>query len=273
MRAFHDHSASSCDLERPSRLVGVFPSRGPTVDNNYPKCQRCLRGVCHRTNIKMFLTSSIASICLLASLLCSLTSGAVARSTADWKSRSIYQIMTDRFARTDGSTSAPCDTWAGMYCGGSWQGIINQLDYIQGMGFTAIQISPVTENLPQTTRFGQAYHGYWPQDIFSTNDNFGSRDDLVALSQELHKRGMYFMVDVVINDMAYSTPNGNQTDIDYSVFQPFNDPKYYHPYCNITDYANYTDAQVRRASFLMHSPLTYHRRYAGLGTGGFLCLT
>lgn len=39
----------------------------------------------------------------------------------------------------------------------------SQLDYIQGMGFTAIWITPVTEQLPQDTGDGEAYHGYWQQ--------------------------------------------------------------------------------------------------------------
>ena len=57
---------------------------------------------------------------------------------AQWRSRSIYQVFTDRFARSDQSTSAACDTNARIYCGGSWQGLIGKLDYIQNMGFTAV---------------------------------------------------------------------------------------------------------------------------------------
>lgn len=38
-----------------------------------------------------------------------------------------------------------------------------QLDYIQGMGFTAIWITPVTEQLSADTGDGEAYHGYWQQ--------------------------------------------------------------------------------------------------------------
>jgi hypothetical protein len=40
-----------------------------------------------------------------------------------------------------------------------------QLDYIQGMGFTAIWITPVTEQLSQDTGDGEAYHGYWQQEM------------------------------------------------------------------------------------------------------------
>lgn len=61
-----------------------------------------------------------------------------AASPSEWRSRSIYFVMTDRFARTDGSTTAPCNITAGQYCGGTWQGLINKLDYIKNMGFTAV---------------------------------------------------------------------------------------------------------------------------------------
>jgi alpha-amylase len=70
-----------------------------------------------------------------------ITSSVSALSPAQWRSQSIYQVLTDRFARTDGSTSATCNTGDQVYCGGTWRGLINKLDYIQGMGFTAVSSS------------------------------------------------------------------------------------------------------------------------------------
>ena len=119
---------------------------------------------------------------------------------AEWASRSIYQVMTDRFARSDGSSTECTDI--DNYCGGTWTGLINNLDYIQGMGFTAVQISPVVENIKEDTGYGEAYHGYWGSNFYGINENFGTAGDLSHLSQELHDRGMYLMVDVVINNMA-----------------------------------------------------------------------
>jgi alpha-amylase len=46
------------------------------------------------------------------------------------------------------------------------------------------------ENLPQDTSDGEGYHGYWAQNIYSLNSNFGTAADLVALSAVLHARGM-----------------------------------------------------------------------------------
>jgi alpha-amylase len=166
--------------------------------------------------------------------------------SAEWASRSIYQVMTDRFARSDGS-SDECKA-LDKYCGGTWTGLINKLDYIQGMGFTAIQISPVVENIKEDTGYGEAYHGYWPNNMYGINENFGQAGDLSHLSQALHDRGMYLMVDVVVNDMAVaidgSMPNQK---IDYSKLNPFNDEKYYHKYCNIT---NYDDDKIAQECWL-----------------------
>lgn len=76
--------------------------------------------------------------------ICSMwLSHSLAATATGWKPRSIYQIMTDRFALTNGSTTAPCDTAAQTYCGGTWRGIINNLDYIQNMGFDAVCTVPV----------------------------------------------------------------------------------------------------------------------------------
>ncbi|KAI1268787.1 glycoside hydrolase family 13 protein [Xylariaceae sp. FL1019] len=155
-----------------------------------------------------------------------------ALSTDEWKKQSIYQIVTDRFARTDGSTDDCSDIRS--YCGGTWQGIVNKLDYIQGMGYTAIWISPITTQIDGYTTYGEAYHGYWQQDIYGLNSNFGTADDLTALSSALHDRGMYLMVDIVTNHMGY---NGGPDDVDYSIYNPFNEASDFHSACFI-DYSD-----------------------------------
>ncbi|KAL4933350.1 alpha-amylase [Aspergillus undulatus] len=132
-------------------------------------------------------------------------------SAQQWAERSIYQVMTDRFARPAGSPDELCNPY--NYCGGTWSGIIDKLDYIQDLGFTAVQIFPVVENIPDDTLYGEAYHGYWPQNMYALNEYFGTADELRRLSKELHKRGMYLMVDVVNNDMAQAV-NGSTTDED-----------------------------------------------------------
>ncbi|KAB8074018.1 alpha-amylase AmyA [Aspergillus leporis] len=167
-----------------------------------------------------------------------------AADTKAWKSRSIYQSMTDRFARTDGSTTHACNTTEGLYCGGTWREMVNHLDYIQSMGFDAFMISPIFKNLEGRLPYGEAYHGYWVQDMYALNPQFGTHEDLIDLGNALHDRGMYLMMDTVIYNMAYTTNGKNpESSIDYSSLNPFNDPKHFLPYCKIKDYNNYPLAQ------------------------------
>ena len=139
--------------------------------------------------------------------LAALTGYALAGDTNAWKQRSVYQVLTDRFARTDGSTQT-CNNLSN-YCGGTFQGLENQLDYINGMGFDAIWISPPIDNTDG------GYHGYWARNWYETNSNFGSQDDLKNLVKAAHDKDIWVMVDVVGNHVA---PIGQ----DFGQISPFN---------------------------------------------------
>jgi hypothetical protein len=69
-----------------------------------------------------------------------------------------HQLITDRFATSD-DAALPCDTSQRKYCGGTWKGITNHLNYVQSMGFDAVWISPVVSNLEGNTSQGEAFHG------------------------------------------------------------------------------------------------------------------
>jgi len=148
---------------------------------------------------------------------------AVAGDANAWKQRTVYQVLTDRFARTDGSTSA-C-TSLSNYCGGTFKGLQNKLDYIAGMGFDAIWISPVVDNS------AGGYHGYWARNWNAINSNFGTADELKALVSAAHAKGIWVMVDVVANHVA---PIGS----DFSQISPYNQSTYYHSNCAISDWNN-----------------------------------
>lgn len=167
-------------------------------------------------------------------ILCSLFAASfvlptVNAATADqWRSRSIYQIITDRFALPSGASTDKCDVDAQTWCGGTWNTIRENLDYVQKMGFTAIWISPVQQNYQgPRTPYGDPYHGYWIQDATKLNDKFGTSDDLKALVAEVHRRDMYIMVDVVVNNVMATS-----TTPDYSRYM-FKDASLYHQYCPI----------------------------------------
>ena len=80
--------------------------------------------------------------------------GVSALTAAEWRKQSIYQVVTDRFARTDLSTTAQCSPAAQVYCRGTWRGLISKLDYIKGMGFTAVWISPIVKQIDGNSQDG-----------------------------------------------------------------------------------------------------------------------
>ena len=143
------------------------------------------------------------------------------KSKEEWKTRAIYQILTDRFART--SDTGYCNY--GKYCGGNYRGIINKLDYIKGMGFDAIWISPIIENLEDS------YHGYHLTNLYNLNYHFGTEDDFRALISACHENDIWVMVDVVANHVA-------PIQTDYGRITPFNSADHYHDWCNINNWYN-----------------------------------
>ncbi|KAH0584101.1 hypothetical protein H2248_009671 [Termitomyces sp. 'cryptogamus'] len=166
------------------------------------------------------------------------SSSIVSAATAEqWRGRSIYQLITDRYALPEGAATDTCDPGAQTWCGGTWNSIRNNLDYIQNAGFTAVWISPVNQNYEgPRTAYGDPYHGYWIADVSKTNDQFGTSDDLKSLSAELHRRNMYLMIDIVVNNVMATS-----TTPDYSSYF-FSDKSYYHPYCPV-DWGNTTSEE------------------------------
>ena len=147
---------------------------------------------------------------------------AFTKTASEWKSRSVYQIITDRFARTDIADTTACAD-LGNYCGGTFRGIQNNLEYIQGMGFDAIWISPVVANTPG------GYHGYWISNLYEINENFGTPEELKELISACHEKDIWIMVDVVANHVGYVN-NGDFTSI-----IPFSDPSHYNTYVDCAD--------------------------------------
>ncbi|KAJ3279475.1 hypothetical protein HK104_001433 [Borealophlyctis nickersoniae] len=136
-----------------------------------------------------------------------------------WKSKSVYQVITDRFAVAAGqSIPGRCDGQSRQsYCGGTLNGIKDKLAYIKSMGFDAIWISPTVDNT------ADGYHGYWARDFYKTNPRFGTDADLKALIQAAHTQGMFVMADVVANHMGPVAGNNVA-----SFPPPFNKPEYFH---------------------------------------------
>ena len=124
----------------------------------------------------------------------------------------IYFVMTDRFANGDTSNDEagltgfsavtgydPTDI--GYFHGGDLKGLTSKLDYIQGLGFNSIWITP-----PVKQRYVQgdsaAYHGYWGLDFTTIDPHLGTEEDFKNFVTQAHSRGIKVIVDIVINHTA-----------------------------------------------------------------------
>ena len=125
----------------------------------------------------------------------------------DFRDESIYFVLTTRFYDGDPgnnvlcwdnqesqkSTKDPC--WRGDF-----QGLIDKLDYIKALGFTAIWINPVVQNAS-----GYDYHGYHASDFSKVDCRYqssdGSSGDVMfkQLIDAAHKKGIKIILDIVLN--------------------------------------------------------------------------
>jgi cyclomaltodextrin glucanotransferase len=141
----------------------------------------------------------------------------------EFRQETIYFIIVDRFNDGDPSNNAgpnpelydPTRQKWGKYWGGDLQGIVDKLDYLKGMGVTAIWISPVFEQVEALQFESAAMHGYWTKDFKRINPRFVAKDEATSLFKstvfdrlvtELHNRGMKLILDIVCN---HSSPDVN----------------------------------------------------------------
>src|SRR6478609_11660716 len=114
-----------------------------------------------------------------------------------------YFVMADRFANgstandkgglTGGPLSTGFDPTAkGFYHGGDLKGITAKLDYIKGLGTSAIWLTPSFKNKPVqglgTPYPSAGYHGYWITDFTRIDPHLGTNEDLTALIAAAHRR-------------------------------------------------------------------------------------
>jgi glycosidase len=126
-----------------------------------------------------------------------------------------YFVMADRFANGDASNdrgglgdnplvSGFDPTRTGFYNGGDLKGLLAQIDYIRGMGTSAIWLTPSFKNKPVQLEDGPSagYHGYWITDFTQIDPHLGSNNDLRALVDAAHARGMKVYFDIITNHTA-----------------------------------------------------------------------
>ncbi|MEK8179374.1 glycoside hydrolase family 13 protein [Flavobacterium buctense] len=118
----------------------------------------------------------------------------------------MYLIMSDRFANgnpnndnNDALTEKADRTKDNGRHGGDIEGIIKNLDYIKELGATAVWPTPLCEDNDERG----SYHTYGQSDVYKIDARFGTNEDYVRMSAELHKRGMKNIMDYVTNHWGY----------------------------------------------------------------------
>ncbi len=136
----------------------------------------------------------------------------------DFRQETIYFLITTRFYNGDPSNDYrspdPANknpTWDPEWRG-DFKGLVEKLDYIKALGFTAIWITPVIEN-----KSGYDYHGYHGYDFQKIDPRLESPSyDFPRLIQEVHSRGMKLVVDIVLNHSCNWGSKG--------LYEPINNP-------------------------------------------------
>lgn len=158
----------------------------------------------------------VKSLLLALALYAGLPTGAwadngssFAANRTDFRDESIYFVMTTRFYDGDPANNVLC--WDNQDAQrqtkdpcwrGDFQGLIDKLDYIKALGFSAIWITPVVQN-----GSGYDYHGYHAMDFSKVDSRYLSRRsdgsandiDFQTLIDAAHKRGIKVVLDIVLN--------------------------------------------------------------------------
>ena len=118
----------------------------------------------------------------------------------------IYLIMPDRFANGNPNNDNSKSTkeianrsLPGGRHGGDIEGLIKNLDYIKELGATAVWPTPLCEDNDDN----YSYHGYGQSDVYKIDPRYGTNEEYVKLSAELHQRGMKNIMDYVTNHWGW----------------------------------------------------------------------
>ena len=152
------------------------------------------------------LRGAVAALTLSAAALSA--HAAFTGERTDFRDETIYFAMTTRFYDGDPANNVLCwDNQQSQIASkdpcwrGDFKGLIERLDYIKALGFTAIWITPVVQNAS-----GYDYHGYHAMDFSRVDLRYLSRVsqgsdedvDFQDLIDAVHARGMKLILDVVL---------------------------------------------------------------------------
>ncbi|MDE5552875.1 MAG: starch-binding protein [Muribaculaceae bacterium] len=144
------------------------------------------------------LAAGLLTLTALSGSFASANAATFIGDRTDFRDETIYFAMTTRFYDGDHSNNTYC--WDGVLnqndpeWRGDFKGLIEKLDYIKALGFTAIWITPVVENAS-----GLDYHGYHAFDFKKVDPRYESEDvKFQTLIDAVHAKGMKLILDIVL---------------------------------------------------------------------------
>ncbi len=137
---------------------------------------------------------------------------AMPRFTHPGAGQTFYFVLTDRFANGStandrgGGSGGPMDhgfdpARISHFHGGDFVGMTAQLDYLQGLGVTAVWVTPPFRNKP-VQKGTAGYHGYWILDFLAIDPHLGTTGEFKAFVRAAHARGMRVFMDIIVNHTA-----------------------------------------------------------------------
>jgi pullulanase-type alpha-1,6-glucosidase len=217
----------------------------------------------------------------------------------------LYFTMPDRFA--NGDTANDCGDYAGTcvagdteanvlthgflpsdrgyYHGGDISGLHDKLDYLAGMGITAVWVGPIYLNQtvqPDSSNlygYSSGYHGYWILDFTQVDPHLGTNAEFESMVNDAHALGIKVFMDIVTNHTAdviqlSGSAYRNKTDYPYldTTGTPFDDsdyayygqPDYTFPEVDLDSFPYQPSLpagkeNIKNPSWL-NDPLLYHNR-------------
>lgn len=142
----------------------------------------------------------------------------------DWRGATVYFVITDRFCNGDSTNDlnyGRCNDYgserlnAATFHGGDFKGMLSKAreGYFDSLGVDVVWLTDAYEQIHGWMSGSGAvndfphygYHGYYPLDYTQTDKNYGTVEEMRALVDELHSRGIRVMLGANINNPGYPT--------------------------------------------------------------------
>ncbi len=119
--------------------------------------------------------------------------GTITGQISDFNEIRMYQIMVESFI--DGKSGGYTSGYGPSTHKGDIKGVISALDYIKSLNVNAIWLTPIFASNSTDEKLRPT--GYFPDDYFNLDPNFGTNEEFRQLVNEAHKRGIYVFLDGV----------------------------------------------------------------------------